>query len=349
METKYNDLSLRNLYMEKEIKKYFENKNKFYNKKFKIDRKLIYRRGKSNNINSLTFGEEIKNIKKNILFDFKECNEKKTKDVIILIDLNIYNSYNEDNLYTKNYKIDSFIEQTQLILNNYILNDDRFCVLIYTNDYDYKLICPLMKINKIDINSFLKDLINYKNIIFNENNEEAEFDINGNELKEKSNNDDVNIEENSSDEFYSIEDSSKINEKEENNYDKINILIKTINYLTKYSKMKEKEKNEKYILLFTDIINLNFTDGEQIEKNMQSLIGDKDIILLLIGKTKNKNLNNEKNKTILNDKSLENLILNKFGEKSEIIEFENLKKIKTILSNNAVIKDIIKYPNEIYK
>ena len=197
--------------------------------------------------------------------------------------------------------------------------------------------------------NFLKDLINYKNIIFNENNEEAEFDINGNELKEKSNNDNVNIEENSSDEFYSIEDSSKINEKEENNYDKINILIKTINYLTKYSKMKEKEKNEKYILLFTDIINLNFTDGEQIEKNMQSLIGDKDIILLLIGKTKNKNLNNEKNKTILNDKSLENLILNKFGEKSEIIEFENLKKIKTILSNNAVIKDIIKYPNEIYK
>ena len=195
----------------------------------------------------------------------------------------------------------------------------------------------------------MKDLINYKNIIFNENNEEAEFDINGNELKEKSNNDDVNIEENSSDEFYSIEDSSKINEKEENNYDKINILIKTINYLTKYSKMKEKEKNEKYILLFTDIINLNFTDGEQIEKNMQSLIGDKDIILLLIGKTKNKNLNNEKNKTILNDKSLENLILNKFGEKSEIIDFENMKKIKTILSNNIVIKDEIIYPNEIYK
>ena len=82
---------------------------------------------------------------------------------------------------------------------------------------------------------------------------------------------------------------------------------------------------------------------------MQSLIGDKDIILLLIGKMKNKNLNNEKNKTILNDNYLENLILNKFGEKSEIIEFENLKKIKTILSTNAVIKDVIKYPNEIYK
>ena len=213
MEAKYNVLSLRNLYMEKEIKEYFENKNNFYNKKFKIDRKLIYRRRKSKNINSLTFGKEIENIKNNILFDFKECNEKKAKDVIILIDLNIYNSTNEDNLYTKNYKIDSFIEQTQLILNTYLLSNDRFCVLIYTHNYDYKLICPLMKVNQIDINSFLKDLINYKNIIFNENNEEREFDINRNELKETSNNDDVNIEENNSDEFYSIEESSKINEK----------------------------------------------------------------------------------------------------------------------------------------
>ena len=294
----------------------------------------------------------LKNAMKRI-FDFKECNEKKAKDVIILIDLNIYNITNEDNLYSKNYKIDSFIEQTQLILNTYLLNNDRFCVLIFTHDYDYKLICPLMKVNQIDINSFLKDLINYKNIIFNENNEEDEFDINRNglnELNETNNNDDFNIEENNSDEFYSIEDSSKINEKEENNYyDKLNILIKTINYLTKYSKMKEEEKNEKYILIFTDIINLNFKDEEQIEKNMQSLLGDKDIILLLIGKMKNKNLNNEKNKTILNDNYLENLILNKFGEKSEIIEFENLKKIKTILSTNAVIKDVIKYPNEIYK
>ena len=210
-----------------------------------------------------------------------------------------------------------------------------------------------MKVNQIDINSFLKDLINYKNIIFNENNEEDEFNINRNglnELKETSHNDDVNIEENSSDEFYSIEDSSKINEKEENNYyDKLNILIKTINYLTKYSKMKEEEKNEKYILIFTDIINLNFNDEEQIEKSMQSLMGDKDIILLLIGKMKNKNLNNEKNKTILNDNYLENLILNKFGEKSEIIYFENMKMIKTILSNNKVIKDDIIFPNEIYK
>ena len=43
------------------------------------------------------------------------------------------------------------------------------------------------------------------------------------------------------------------------------------------------------------------------------------------------------------------LIMNKFGEKSEIINFENMTKIKTVLSYNNVIKDEIIYPNEIYK
>ena len=34
---------------------------------------------------------------------------------------------------------------------------------------------------------------------------------------------------------------------------------------------------------------------------------------------------------------------------SEIIEFENMKKIKTIISKNKVIRDEIIHPNEIYK
>ena len=41
--------------------------------------------------------------------------------------------------------------------------------------------------------------------------------------------------------------------------------------------------------------------------------------------------------------------MNKFGEKSEIINFENMTKIKTVLSYNNVIKDESIYPNEIYK
>ena len=346
MKIKYNDLSLRNLHMEREIKEYFENKNAIYNKKYKIGKKILDRARKSNSMNSITFGDEIENIKNNILLDVGECNSKTEKDVLIIIDFNIYNSNYEDNLYTKTYKIDSFIEQTQLILNTYLSNNDRFCVLIYTDEY--KMICPLMEINKIDINSFSNDLFDYRNMFLDENEEEDEFAENINELITK-NNPVFNIGEDNVDEFASNDDSSKFSEQNEKNYDKINILITAINYVNTYSKMKEKGKNEKYIILFTDLINLNFKDEKQIGKNIESLMGNKDIIFLLIGKIKNKNLNKEKNNDTQNRDNLEYSILYKFSEKSEIIYFENMKKIKTILSNNTVIKDEILFPNEIYK
>ena len=229
------------------------------------------------------------------------------------------------------------------------MKNDRFCVLIYTDDY--KMICPLMKINKIDINSISNDLIYYRNMFLDENEEEDEFNENINELEENDiNNFEFDIGENDVDEFLSDDESLEFNGQEEEEYsDKINILVKTINYVNNYSSMKEKGKNEKYILLFTDFINLNFKDIKQIEKNIESLIGNKDIIFLLIGKIKNKNLNNEINDISQNDNYLENLILSKFAEKSELIYFENMKKIKDILTNNIVIKDEIIFPNEIYK
>ena len=208
-----------------------------------------------------------------------------------------------------------------------------------------------MKINKIDINSISNDLIYYRNMFLDENEEEDEFNENINELEENDiNNFEFDIGENDVDEFLSDDESLEFNGQEEEEYsDKINILVKTINYVNNYSSMKEKGKNEKYILLFTDFINLNFKDIKQIEKNIESLIGNKDIIFLLIGKIKNKNLNIEKNDTSQNDNNLENLILSKFAEKSELIYFENMKKIKDILTNNIVIKDEIIFPNEIYK
>ena len=335
--------------MEKEIKGYFENKYKIYNKKYKIGKKILDRTRKSNTINRVTFGDEIENIKNNILLDLGKCNAKAEKNIIIIIDFNIYNNNYEDNIYTKTYKIDSFIEQTQLIINTYLSKNDRFCVLIYTDDY--KMICPLMKINKIDINSISNDLIYYRNMFLDENEEEDEFNENINELEENDiNNFEFDIGENDVDEFLSDDESLEFNGQEEEEYsDKINILVKTINYVNNYSSMKEKGKNEKYILLFTDFINLNFKDIKQIEKNIESLIGNKDIIFLLIGKIKNKNLNIEKNDTSPNENNLENLILSKFAEKSELIYFENMKKIKDILTNNIVIKDEIIFPNEIYK
>ena len=211
------------------------------------------------------------------------------------------------------------------------------------------MICPLMKINKIDINSISNDLINYRNMLLNENEEEEEFNENINELKDIKNNLGSYIGENNVGDFLSNDESLEFNRKEETYHDKINILVKTINYVNNYSSMKEEGKNEKYIILFTDFINLNFPEIKQIEKNLENLIGNKDIIFLLIGKIKNKNLNNEINDISQNDNYLENLILSKFAEKSELIYFENMKKIKDILTNNIVIKDEIIFPNEIYK
>ena len=72
----------------------------------------------------ITFGEKIEEIKEVILEDINECNAKQEKDIIILIDFNIYNNQN-DKLNSIKYKIDRFIEQTIIILNNYLSINDR--------------------------------------------------------------------------------------------------------------------------------------------------------------------------------------------------------------------------------
>ena len=195
-----------------------------------------------------------------------------------------------------------------------------------------------MPVNNIDSNSFSKDLINYKNKIFSENNEPEEYDINLNEFK--INDLDFNLGENNNTEF-SQEEISNSSQKEDNTYKKLNGLVKAINYINDYSKMKKGVKNEKYIILFTDIFNVNYIEDEKFEKIFENLKKDEEVIFLLVGKNKKINMKN--------DDYIDNLILNKFGAKSEAIDFENTKRIKTILYNNNVIKDEIIYPNEIYK
>ena len=61
-------------------------------KKINLDEKIVNRARKSNSINRVTFGDEIENIKNNILFDVGKCNAKIEKDIIIIIDLNKYNN-----------------------------------------------------------------------------------------------------------------------------------------------------------------------------------------------------------------------------------------------------------------
>ena len=240
----------------------------------------------------------------------------------------MYNN-EENNIYTKTYKIDEFVEQTIIILSKYLSKKDRFGVFIYTNQY--KIICPLMDINKIDINNFSKDLFNYKNSFLNESNETEEYDINFDEFSSSQRNKSEN----------SIEDSFEYNDKEKNN-NIIKGLFEAINFLNVYIKMKERIKNEKYIIVFTDIFSIFLDESDLIEKYMKIIKGDKETIFLLVGKNKKLNLIKEINQ-------FEKAILNKFGDKSQIINFENMKKIKTILSYNNVIKEEIIYPNEIYK
>ena len=140
-----------------------------------------------------------------------------------------------------------------------------------------------------------------------------------------------------------------LSEKQEKNFDKVSGLVNTINYINSYSKMKEISNTEKYFIIFTNLLNSKFDDVEEIVDILGNLNENNDTNFLLVGKNKDidldQNLSNENDKLI----KLDELILNKFGKKSEIIFFENMKKIKTILSNSSVIKDEIFYPNEIYK
>jgi len=344
IKNKIDKFKLKNLNLEKEMKDYYKNKNKINNKNLKLGKKYSNRYLKAKEINTVTFGEKIEKIKHKILENIKEFEIKQNKDILILIDFNLYNN-NEDNLYTKTYKLDAFIDETISIVNNYLSGYDRLSVFIYTNEYH--IICPLMYVNKIDINSFSKDIMNYKNINLKEKNETEEYDININDFNDK----DIKFNLGGNNNEYSQEESLELSEQSEKNYNKINGLIKTINFMNNYSKLKEEEKKEKYFILFTDMLNMELFDEEQIEKILKNLNEDKEVIFLLVGKNEKivpkKEIHNNVN--FNNYKKIEQLILSKFGEKSVEINFENMKKIKTILSINNLIREDIIYPNEIYK
>ena len=145
MDKKYKKLGLKKLNLNTEIKRYKTDQNKNHDKTLKIVHKTTNRSEKLQYKNNKTFGEEIEVIETDILEDISQCNSKQEKDIIILIDLNIYNKKDE-NLLTKSSKIDTFIEETIIILNNYLSENDRLCVLIYKNEH--KVICPLMNRNK---------------------------------------------------------------------------------------------------------------------------------------------------------------------------------------------------------
>jgi len=109
--------------------------------------------------------------------------------------------------------------------------------------------------------------------------------------------------------------------------------------------MKEISTNEKYFIYFDSnmkILMNYLKDNKQKENNEQKknvkLLKDKKINFLLVGKLER------------NNEELYNEILGQyFGTKSEVIPFDNMKKIKSILSSNNIINDNITFPNEVYK
>jgi hypothetical protein len=299
-------------------------------------------KSKLNNIedkNKKTFKDEIKMIKNEILNDINKCKAKQSKDIIILIDFNLY----QNELNVKN-NIDSFIDQTNIIINNYLSNNDKLGVFIYTKGH--KIICPLMYKKNIDIKGFTKDLINIKKKYYNEYTETDELNTKKNDLQKI--------------EFQSNIDYSESN-CELDSFDEEDIrtkniklfsgLLKSIIYIKNYFSIKQAFKNEKYIILFTFLFNYFEINDKEIEKKIGELPIDKDINFILAGKYKFKIINNVKEGNCEEnlEAKMNGIIKEKFGSFSSLIDFDNMKKLKTILSSNNDIKDEIIYPNEIYK
>ena len=204
------------------------------------------------------------------------------------------------------------------------------------------MICPLINKNEIDINNFHQDLFFYRNSIYYPNEtktltekENSIYDINNENINTQKN---YSSKESEQDSLYNIESNNS------NNANNIEGLMNSINYLENYLCKQRNEDEEKYIILFTDLFSIYKISDENIKKNFEMINENKEIILLFVGKE-----NNGRDDKGEDEDILENIIKNKFSEKSEIIYFENMKKIGKILMNNFEIKDEIVYPNEIYK
>ena len=66
-------------------------------------------------------------------------------------------------------------------------------------------------------------------------------------------------------------------------------MVDTINYSINYLILKEAIKNEKYIILFSEIFNNYNINDKIIMTNFNNLNRDKEINFILVGKNKEKN------------------------------------------------------------
>ena len=283
--------------------------------------------------------DKMKNIMEIIFNDINECNEKQLKDIIILID------FNSSNKLT----IDSYIDVTKTILQNYLTNNDRLGVFLLINEN--RIICPMLRKCEIDILNFSKDLDNYSDKLFKK--EKLDSSLGNETIQEK-----LEIQESES--FRNFQDNSfssdgfRDNKEYINNYELlIEDIIKSLNYCINYLKMKEINTNEKFFIYFNTNIKklmdylMDLKDSKDVPNNSYEsssksnidLKKDKTIHFLLVGQVGSENVADTYKK----------VLLQYFGSKSELIPFDNMKKIKSILSSNSIINDNIIFPNEVYK
>ena len=270
--------------------------------------------------------------------DINECNEKQLKDIIILIDCN----------YSDKSTVDNYIDVTKTILKNYLTNNDRLAVFLLVTEY--RIICPMLKKCEIDILNFSKDLENYSEKLFI--NERSNSSLGNEIIQEKLEGDESESYRNSEEQSFSSDIIGQNKDIINGNGIFIEDTIKALNFCINYLKMKEINSNDKFFIYFnTKVENLmnylmemkNYNDMKNLSYKSEEKIDlkkDKKINFLLVGK-----IISEENELEVYKK----ILLQYFGSKSEMIPFDNMKKIKSILSSNSIINDNIIVPNEIYK
>ena len=282
---------------------------------------------------------KMKIIMEHITDDLNECNEKQLKDIIILIDCN----------FSDKLTVDSYIDVTKTILINYLTNNDRIGVFLLIKEN--RIICPMMRKCEIDILNFYKDLDQYSDKIYKK--EKLDSSLGNEIIQEKLERNESESSKNSIESSFS---SNIFEQNKDNNYLEMMIedTIKSLNYCINYLKMKEINTNEKFFIYFNtniikimkylldirDYIDLENYSHDSLLKKKVNLQKDKKINFLLVGK-----INIDESESEI----YKNALLQYFGSKSEIIPFDNMKKIKSILSSNSIINDNIIFPNEIYK
>ena len=266
-----------------------------------------------------TYLYSIQKIIKEIKSDIQQTNEKQIKDVLIIVD-----SIGIENTIFSNY-----LDEVKIILKNYLTDSDRFSLFIF--DSKCRLLCPMMEKNKIDI----INLINYMDT-YNEKRYtlSSESEINTNTFSISNS---INSEMLSSSEQSTLNNEMTLKE-----------IIDSLNYCINYLLMKNNPDNENYVLYFTNLFSdeneeNNIYLNNRFKLHINRIKKDRTINFILVCRINNNIQNN------IRDEIVNNKILNGFGDKSEFINYDNMKKIKTLLSRNTIINDKIIFPNEIYQ